>query len=615
MIGKVKQTGHPVLDGIFDHWKLQKEYHPVLEGEDIKAYYDVMNAQIGYLEYPEGVTQYGNNFFFNEGFVFAWTENLLSEEELIIFRRFTSVLSLTYRRYMDLKEAEAQAREAQIEASLERVRSRTMAMQRSEELLQVITVLAKQFQLLNFNFDNVSFAIRNQAHDYNFWISATGLPRPHQIHVPYLNNPMFERVRHVQNNDLTIYTDTLSIEESRHWHQHVFENSIFKYLPEKTKQYILNSDYTRTIVFMPTIMLIIGNYTSILYTEEENNIFKRFAVVFEQSYTRFLDLQKAEAQARESQIEAALERVRSKAMAMHSSEDLAITVDTFFSELNNLNVTPHRCGMGIIDEQSKIVAIHATTVTHENEIKKMTGNLKLAGHPVLDSIFDNWKLQKEYHPVLRGNEIIEYYKVMNPQVSFPDFAGDETQYGYYFFFKEGGVFAWTDKELADGDLQIFRRYTSVLSLTYRRYKDLKEAEAQAREAKIEAAMEKVRARAMAMQKPGELVEVAQLLRMEMSLLGVEELETSSIYVHDSASGMTECWYAIQDIREQDKKLVTDHMTLSLNDTWVGREMMKFYTSNQKQTSILMQGENRKEWINYCADHSKVLSGYYGDSNS
>ena len=34
--------------------------------------------------------------------------------------------------------------------------------------------------------------------------------------------------------------------------------------------------------------------------------------VFEQTYTRFLDLQKAEAQAREAKIEAALERVRSR---------------------------------------------------------------------------------------------------------------------------------------------------------------------------------------------------------------------------------------------------------------------------------------------------------------
>ena len=44
------------------------------------------------------------------------------------------------------------------------------------------------------------------------------------------------------------------------------------------------------------------------YSPETLEIQKRFAKVFEQTYTRFLDLQKAEAQAREAQIEAALER-------------------------------------------------------------------------------------------------------------------------------------------------------------------------------------------------------------------------------------------------------------------------------------------------------------------
>ncbi len=125
-------------------------------------------------------------------------------------------------------------------------------------------------------------------------------------------------------------------------------------------------------------------------------------------------------------------------------------------------------------------------------------------------------------------------------------------------------------------------------------------------------MEKVRARALAMQKPEELIEVAQVLRKEMGLLGVEELETSSIYIYDEDSRMTECWYAIQDIREKDKKLLTDHMTIHLPDTWVGKEMMDFYKSSQKQTSILMRGENRKEWINYCAEHSEAFQGYYGD---
>ena len=51
-----------------------------------------------------------------------------------------------------------------------------------------------------------------------------------------------------------------------------------------------------------------GNLLFITYEHfpEMHDIFKRFAKVFEQTYTRFLDLQKAEAQARESQIQLAL---------------------------------------------------------------------------------------------------------------------------------------------------------------------------------------------------------------------------------------------------------------------------------------------------------------------
>ena len=59
--------------------------------------------------------------------------------------------------------------------------------------------------------------------------------------------------------------------------------------------------------------------------------FKRFAKVFEQTYTRFLDLQKAEEQAREAQVEVALERVRARTMAMHKSEELAETAHVLFS--------------------------------------------------------------------------------------------------------------------------------------------------------------------------------------------------------------------------------------------------------------------------------------------
>ncbi len=260
-----------------------------------------------------------------------------------------------------------------------------------------------------------------------------------------------------------------------------------------------------------------------------------------------------EKQNRELEIEAALERVRTKAMAMNSPEDLALTIDTFFSELNKLNVRPHRCGVGIMDSVTRTVDVHATTATHESIVKKITGKLKLKGHPVLEKIYETWIEQTEYHPVLRGNEIQEYYKVMNPQVSFPDFADDEIQYGYYFHFKEGGVFAWSDKEFDENELQIFRRYTSVLSLTYRRYIDLKEAEAQAREAQIETALERVRSRSMAMHSSDEFVDASDVMVNQLKELRIDTLRIG-IGIINKEDDSVEIW-SKSEIKGKTKNII------------------------------------------------------------
>jgi len=89
-------------------------------------------------------------------------------------------------------------------------------------------------------------------------------------------------------------------------------------------------------------------------------------------------------------------------------------------------------------------------------------------------------------------------------------------------------------------------------------------------------------------------------------------QTSSIYIVDKENEQAECWYAIKDIREENKRLVSDEMTITFADTWVGSEMKKFYRAKKQQASIVMKGDNRKEWINYCAGKSNVLLGYYGD---
>ena len=80
-----------------------------------------------------------------------------------ILNRFKAIIDLTFRRYLDLQKAEAQAREAQIELALERVRARTMAMQKSGELSETAYVLFQQFGLLGASPEQLTIAIIDES--------------------------------------------------------------------------------------------------------------------------------------------------------------------------------------------------------------------------------------------------------------------------------------------------------------------------------------------------------------------------------------------------------------------------------------------------------------------
>ena len=90
------------------------------------------------------------------------------------------------------------------------------------------------------------------------------------------------------------------------------------------------------------------------FNEEQIKILKRTAKVFEQAYVRFLDLQKAEAQARENQIEAALERVRSKSAAMQQAADIHGVMAKIFTECKLLDIDLDSGAIIIFDESTLI---------------------------------------------------------------------------------------------------------------------------------------------------------------------------------------------------------------------------------------------------------------------
>ena len=91
----------------------------------------------------------------------------------------------------------------------------------------------------------------------------------------------------------------LAFEEKNKFYQDLFK--LIPGVPDEAKEYYFSCPALRiSTVLLENVGLYIENFSGIPYTDEENNTLMRFGKVFQQTYTRFLDLQKAEAQARES---------------------------------------------------------------------------------------------------------------------------------------------------------------------------------------------------------------------------------------------------------------------------------------------------------------------------
>ena len=210
------------------------------------------------------------------------------------------VFEQTYTRFLDLQKAEAQARESQIQLALERVRARTMAMQKSDELPEAANLLFQQVQSLGMPAWSAGYCTLNDDKtEVTLWMSSEGVLQP-PFKAPTTEDELFIQMRKGYEEGKTLHIVEMGGE------QLVTHYRYMRTLPVvgKILDSIIEAGHP-----LPTFQIMHHAYFSkgfllfITYepVPESHDIFKRFANVFEQTYTRFLDLQKAEAQAREAQ--------------------------------------------------------------------------------------------------------------------------------------------------------------------------------------------------------------------------------------------------------------------------------------------------------------------------
>jgi signal transduction histidine kinase/ketosteroid isomerase-like protein len=602
----MKFEDYPFHHAMMKGWKERKtKYVYTLEGREKKVYDEYLFNETEFRKVPaaaqaasRAMEKYVVTFSFsNFGGLQTVGDVPLSDANLDILSRFGKVFDLTYTRFNDLKLAEAQAREAQIETALERVRSRSMGMQKSEELKEVIQVVYEQFVHLNIKIEHTGFVIDYKARDdYDIWI-ADPLGVPSQVTVPYFDSVYYNRFNEAKEKGEDFFATNLSFEEKNRFYQKLFE--YVPGLPEEAKKFYFSCPaLAASTVLLENVCLYIENFSGIPYTDEENNTLMRFGKVFQQTYTRFLDLQKAEAQAREAQIETALERVRSRSMGMQKSEELREIIQVIYEQFIQLGI--HIASAGFATDYMETDDFNFWFADAYSTYPKKV-HIPYLDHPQFNGLRDAKLKGVDFFANSltfdEKNKFIDHLLKDAPPVpqEFKDALYNAPGYvSSHVFLKNVVLYIlnYTDVPFSDAENAILIRFGKAFEQAYIRFLDLQKAEAQAREAKIETSLERMRSVAMSIRKSEEMILVAESLYKEMRGLGITNIRNAQIVIKIEGDEMyLVCVYS-DDTAEvfKESRYDTSPITQQMYD--------ELDTSKEALYQKELTGKEFEEWLNW-----------------
>ena len=503
-------------------------------------------------------------------------------------------------------ELEIKSREAQIELSLEKVRSRSMAMHQSNELAAAASVLFQQIKDLGFEMWSCGFCIWKPNNFSELWMSADsgGLLPP--MMMPYKEEPTHHK----------IYEHLLLGQPT---HQYVWEGEEllkhyeFLYTIPSVKEAIdilKKSGLSLPLRQCYYVGYFKQGYLLIITKEpntEMNNLSYRFTKVFEQTYTRFLDLQKAEAQAREAEIELALERVRSRTMAMQHSDELGETANLLFQQVQALSIPAWSCGFNIWEKNET----NCIGWMSSNGILQPPFRIPLTESPSFIRQYESkQKGEIFYVEEVSGEALAAHYRYMNSLPDFAEILKDFIKRGYTLptfqinhtaNFKHGSLIFITSEPVPEA-WDIFIRLTKVFEQTYTRFLDLQKAEALAEQSRlnlIQIQTEKKRAEeALKILKAtqNQLIQSEKLASLGELTAGIaHEIQNPLNFVNNFSELSVDL---VKEVNEEIDKPAIDKIYV--------KELMHDLTHNQEK--INLHGKRASSIVKGMLEHSRASTG-------
>ncbi|RYY69406.1 MAG: hypothetical protein EOO13_09615 [Chitinophagaceae bacterium] len=481
-------NGNVIIEGAVKRMKSATDVFTefVVEGQDM-AEWKAFRQKNGEYDDPrikDAAVLYYYFYSVNNGIVGISTFKRISSAQLDILRKFRNVFDLAYKRYLDISKADAQAREAQVELSLERIRAKVTAMKVSNDLLDIVVTMRTEF-----------VALGHEAQ--YFW------------HMRW-QETMYDKA--MTSGDGTRIGNVMTL--PRHMHGNIpvianWENShkptlVYAMDVETAIDYVIQminlGNFEQVDHNAPTLddMRHIGGLTFVMARTTHGEIgfslpgrvpnppadaiatLVRFAAVFDLAYRRFEDLKSSEKQIREAQIELALERVRARTMAMQHSNELADASFVLDTQVRLLGIQTWGCAFNIYGDNE-------STEWFSSEAGMLPPYKTPREDFFLRAYEAGKKGQQVYVEEFAGEDCKAHYDylltipIMGDALRGMLAAGrsfPERQIDHATFFKYGHLLFITPEYVPDAH-DIFIRFAKVFEQTYTRFLDLQKAEAQA----------------------------------------------------------------------------------------------------------------------------------------
>src|SRR5688572_29000504 len=389
------------------------------------------------------------------------------------------------------RELQRKNRALEIEGALEKVRSRTISMRSSSELSETSTVLFQQLKELNIQAIRTGVGIFDDPNEaMELWVT-TGSDTEEVMQVlDYFSlhiHPVFSNIIPARQQKKPFVVTVLEGDQVKNYYQ-----TMSTYLSQPLDQGYHHEEFFYSFFFSQGTLNVI---TSQALSEEECLVMVRFASVFGLIYTRFIDVQKAEARTVEAIRRSSLERVRAEIASMRTANDLQRITPLVWQELTSLGVPFFRCGVVIVDDEQKIAHMYFSTPEGKS---LATIHVPFGISELIRNATDQWRSGEVYITQWTSEQFADWIQTLlkQGQITAPDqYLGGiklpELITLQFVPFSQGMLYVGSVEPLEDDQISLMNSLADSFSVAYARYEDFRQLE-QAKE-RVEATLAELRA--------------------------------------------------------------------------------------------------------------------------